>query len=318
VLRANENADLLISLFVNNTDPKISSVFQIVDHLNTKYERRAITTIKLYGEFSRGVAIDKAMQSSVIKDHDIIFAIDVDIFFRPLTLQRVRQNTLRGRQVYLPIVFSEYNPELVGQSEESTATTSSQRHSIPFQSSSLAFSSLALDSDGNFMSDYRKMSVNYQFYVNSSVSNDNGYFREFGYGIASFYKCDIMNNKINGFVTDVKGWGMEDVKFLDKIIAVSYQIQNQLLLYIAEGKLETELKNISSINLEVFRAAEPSLVHVFHPISCDRNLEKSQFNMCLGTKSSTLGNYKLLKDKHFVRRDFKQLVDQVRNEVVAH
>lgn len=295
ILRNNENVDLIVSLFIDSTDPKVSLLLQIVDDLNRNYSRRAIITIKLYGEFSRGVAIDRAIQSGHIKDHDIIFLIDVDILFSSLTLKRIRQNTIKHKQVYLPIVFSEYNPELV-----SAIPTPPNMH---------------LDNE-NFLFDYRRMEKNYRFYANQStiVNNESGYFREFGYGLASIYKCDIMNNKINGFVTDIKGWGLEDVKFLEKILTASHQIQNQYLLSIAEGN---EFKNISSFNLNIFRSPDPSLIHIFHHITCDKNLEKNQYKMCLGTKSNTLGNFRLLKEKYFIKNNFMGFVGRVK-EVVAN
>ena len=281
----------------------MSSIFKIVDHLNQKYQRRAVTTIKLYGEFSRGVAIDKAIQSSHIKDNDIIFLIDVDVFFQTLTLKRIRENTIRNHQIYLPIVFSEYNPELV---------VGNSKTNIPFSFT------MPLTSQGNaFLTDYEKMTLNYQFYANSSslVNNENGYFREFGYGLASIYKCDIMNSKINGFVTDIKGWGLEDVRFLEKILTASHQVQNQLLLSIADGT-EVNKNNSTNHNLDVFRAPDESLIHIFHHVLCDKNLEKNQYKMCLGTKSNTLGNYRLLKEKYFLKRDFMQFANQVKKVVV--
>lgn len=279
-------------------------MLQIIDHLNRKYDRRGITTIKLYGEFSRGVAIDKAIQSSHIKDSDIIFLIDVDVLFHSLTLQRIRENTIRNQQIYLPIVFSEYDPELVSDS----------RATIPFSFAMPLSSNVRYDA---YLSDYARMTLNYQFYANSSslVNNDSGYFREFGYGLASIYKCDIMNSKINGFVTDIKGWGLEDVKFLEKILTASHQVQNQLLLSIADGTAVN--KNATAHhNLDVFRSPDPSLVHIFHHITCDKNLEKNQYKMCLGTKSNTLGNYRLLREKYFLKQDFMQLVNQVKQVVV--
>lgn len=294
----------MISLFINTSDHKTSSIFRIIDHLNMKYQRQAVKTIKLYGEFSRGLAIDKAIQSTYIKDDDIIFLIDVDILFQSMTLARIRENTIRNQQIYLPIVFSEYNPELV----------SNSRASIPFSFT------MPLSSFGDaFLNDYGKMTLNYRFYANSSslVNNESGYFREFGYGLASIYKCDIMNSKINGFVTDIKGWGLEDVKFLEKILTASHQVQNQLLLSIADDTKLT-INTSTNHNLDVFRAPDQSLIHIFHQIVCDKNLEKNQYKMCLGTRSNTLGNYRLLKEKYFLKRDFMQFVNQVKSLVVVN
>lgn len=301
-MKKNENAELLISLFIDSGDHKTTSVFRIIDHLNLKYRRQGIKTIKLYGEFSRGLAIDKAIQSTYIDDNDIIFLIDVDVLFNALTLQRIRENTIRNKQIYLPIVFSEYNPEIIGSS------------SIPY---SLA---MPLSSFGDaFLNDYGKMTLNYRFYAKSSslVNNESGYFREFGYGLASIYKCDIMNSKINGFVTDIKGWGLEDVKFLEKILTASHQVQNQLLISIADDS-KLAFNATPNHNLDVFRAPDESLVHIFHQIVCDKNLEQSQYKMCLGTKSNTLGNYRLLKEKYFLKRDFTQFVNQLKSLVVVN
>jgi chondroitin sulfate synthase len=295
ILRTKENVDLIISLFIDSTDPKLSSTLQIIDDLNRRYERRAIIAIKLYGEFSRGVAIDRAVQSSYIKDHDIIFLIDVDILFSSLSLKRVRQNTIKHKQIYLPIVFSEFNPSIVT--------------SISIPPSMRFYNNL-----NDYTSDYNRMSLNYHFYANATiVNNESGYFREFGYGLAAIYKCDIMNSKINGFVTDIKGWGLEDVKFLEKILTASHQAQNQLLLSIAEG---SDSKNVSNNDLNVFRSPDPSLIHIFHRITCDSNLEKNQYKMCLGTKSNTLGNFRLLKEKYFLKRDFKEFINQYREIAV--
>ncbi|KAG5681987.1 hypothetical protein PVAND_011386 [Polypedilum vanderplanki] len=297
ILKPSENVDLIVSLFINNsTDPNISSILQLIDYLNNKYHRQSIVSIKLYGEFSRGVAINTAIQSSKISNNDIIFLIDVDIIFTSLTIRRIRQNTIRNKQIYLPIVFSEYNPDIV----------SLNRPPMP-----------KLNGGNNFLSNYRIMSKYYMFYANQTadfVNNESGYFREFGYGLVSIYKCDIMNSKINGFVTDVKGWGLEDVKFLERILTASYQVQNQYILSVAEGN---EMKNISSHNLDIFRSPDSSLWHIFHNIACDSNLEKNQYKMCLGTSASTLGNFRLLKEKYILQNDFMEFMSRIK-EIVAN
>lgn len=314
MLKNNENVELLISYFVSNFDSKVSNIYQIIELLNQKYPQKSINIIKLYGEFSRGVAIDKAVHSNFISDNDIIFFIDVDILFRPLAFSRIRQNTIRNQQIYLPIVFSEYNPVLV----QDSSSKSSNNSTIPWYSSSLAFNSIPmLPNDGEFTSDYRDMLLNYRHYDNFTINNDNGYFREFGYGLASIYKCDILNSKINGFVTDVKGWGLEDVKFLEKIIHSSYHVQNQILLNIADGKSDQDSSDLTNINLNVFRSPDQSLIHIFHRIVCDQNLDKDQYRMCLGTRANTLGSHKLMKQKYFYEKDFLQFVKQVKEIVVS-
>lgn len=164
---------------------------------------------------------------------------------------------------------------------------------------------------GDYLSDYETISRIYQSYANSTlVNNENGYFREYGYGLVSIYKCDIMNSKVNGFVTGIKGWGLEDVMFLEKILTANHQVQNQLLISIADGT-EANESLPSNYNFDAFRVPDDSLVHIFHHVLCDKNLEKNQLKMCLGTKSGTLGNYRLLKEKYFLQKDFMKFIKEV-------
>lgn len=44
---------------------------------------------------------------------DLLFFVDVDMVFSRATLERIRTNTIRGRQAYFPIVFSEFDPTTV-------------------------------------------------------------------------------------------------------------------------------------------------------------------------------------------------------------
>ena len=304
-MRNGANVDLLVSLFVENHDPHVDSIISTVEHLHRKYKSTSnshIHVLKLFGNFSRGIAIDSAIHSHFIRDEDIIFLIDVDIYFNSTTLTRIRKNTVKNQQVYLPIVFSEYNPEIL--------------HDGPHHFSSLAFNSSlnytlsSLPRISNYLLEYNNMFASYQAYNSLVVDDTNGYFREFGYGLVAIYKCDIMNSKINGFVTHIRNWGLEDVLFLEKVIQTSHQQQNQVLLNIADGKAEAD--EAPSVNLDIFRAADPSLVHIYHPIICDKSLDEAQYKMCQGTMANTLGNYRLLKRKYCQQQNFFQFLKKAK------
>lgn len=305
-MKTGENVNLIVSLFVENHDPHVASIISTVDHLHRKYKSSSnsqIHVLKLFGNFSRGIAIDSAIHSHYIRDEDIIFLIDVDIYFNSTTLTRIRKNTIKNQQVYLPIVFSEYNPDILHDS-----------HHVPFSSpafnTSLNSTLSSLPRISNYLLEYNNMFASYQAYNSLHVDDTNGYFREFGYGLVAIYKCDIMNSKVNGFVTHIKNWGLEDVLFLEKVIQTSHQQQNQVLLNIADGKAEAD--EAPSVNLNIFRAADPSLVHIYHPIICDKSLDEAQYKMCQGTMANTLGNYKLLKKKYCQQQDFFQFLKKAR------
>jgi len=40
-----------------------------------------------------------------------VFFCDVDLIFSPDILLHIRRNTVRGKQVYYPVFFSQYNPQ---------------------------------------------------------------------------------------------------------------------------------------------------------------------------------------------------------------
>ncbi|XP_055384822.1 chondroitin sulfate synthase 1 [Condylostylus longicornis] len=242
-INSDHNCNLLVIIFGH--DEEVKEHIEILKSLKSKHAYEEINFIRIVGNFSRGLGLDKAVRSSYIKNEQIIFFIDVDMSFTQESLDRIRLNTIEGKQVYLPIVFSEYN---------------------------------------------KNRRASYQ-----NDLNERGFFRQFGFGICSIYKSDIMSPEINGLDIDIYGWGLEDVKFLEKIIANSYK-QNLILQNTADAETNFINLNQTRKKLHVFRSPDPSLVHVYHEIDCDFNLEALQYDMCLGTKANTLGNTNLIEE----------------------
>lgn len=278
--------ELLVVVF-RDKNADLSPYFIEIEKLQRKYPPATLNHLTLYGNFSRGMALNNATHSPYIKPNDIIFFIDVDITFKRTSIERIRMNTILNRQVYLPIVFSQYNQ--YGAAFTLTPAPNQK------QFDDAAFTNL---------------------------DNDSGYFRQFGYGICAIFKADIMHPAINGFNTDIAGWGLEDVKFLEQLIKLNVNASQTLKnegIGRNEAPVARALKNdlppdktqhyastaatstqaapssVPLISLAVFRAPDPSLVHVYHDINCDKNLSESQYSMCLGTKASTLGSYKYIE-----------------------
>ncbi|XP_075209798.1 chondroitin sulfate synthase [Lycorma delicatula] len=99
------------------------------------------------------------------------------------------------------------------------------------------------------------------------INEDSGYWRQYGFGIASVYKTDLI--QVGGFDTTIKGWGKEDVNLFDKFVS-------------------------ASSNISVFRAVDPDLIHAFHVVQCDPNLTETQLQMCRATRFDTYGSVKQL------------------------
>lgn len=276
-----QNAELLV-VFFDDDRTAMQPFYDEMDALSRFHPAAAINRITLHGNFSRGKALDTAARSSYIQPSDIIFFVDVDITFTGDSLDRIRLNTVPQRQVYLPIVFSEYDPRNRGSTPTATAAD---------------------------------MPVGMQ----AQLDDEAGYFRQFGYGICAIYKADIMHASLNGFNTDITGWGLEDVRFLEQIIKLNQQPPQLLLLNLADnGTLAAAAATTTAqqspttqqqqpfvsasnnaeqaLRLDVFRAPDPSLVHVYHPIECDRGLDEAQYKMCVGTKANTLGSYAYVEE----------------------
>lgn len=248
---SNANAELLTVFFEEPSE--LQPFLNEISKVKINFPTAVLNHISLSGNFSRGKALDYAARSSYIKDNDIILFIDVDMTFQRETLERVRMNTVLHRQVYFPIVFSQYDPN---RTQHLTNNN------------------------------------------NDALGYESGFFRQFGFGICAIYKSDILNPDINGFNTDITGWGLEDVKLLERIVKLN-QNQPSQLLNTAEGNdgqpVALNYESLKPKMLSVFRSPDDTLIHVFHPIKCDRNLEESQYQMCQGTKANTLGSYKLIE-----------------------
>lgn len=274
-------------------------MIQILTYMQNKYPKNGINYLIWNGNFSRGLALDRAARSNFVSDNDILFFIDVDIVFSRVTIERVRRNTIKHKQVYYPIIFSEYDPSRVGGNTTSATTiTTIKARRLPHTSPS-----------SGYLEDYQRAFWEYKAHVGGEPHASRGYFRQFGFGIVSIFRSDALNSEINGFNTDIKGWGLEDVRFLEKIIASNAKAK-QKLLDIADGKTTSIMDSDATIQmLRLLRAPDPSMVHVYHPITCDKNLEQAQYKMCLGTKANTLGSFRNVES--IVIR-IKPILDKVR------
>lgn len=191
---------------------------KLIRGVQLKYRESGVSVVYINEEFSRAKALDCGL--NLLSDEDLVLFIDVDMIFDTKSLQRIRQNTRKGRSVYFPIVYSLYNPQITNRT-----------------------------------------------YLNFSIDQETGFWRQFGFGIVSLYKSDYRD--LGGFNLLISGWGFEDVTFYDNVI---------------------------KSKLKIIRSVDPGLVHVYHSINCDINLDEAQKNMCLGTQANILGTLKQLQE----------------------
>ena len=99
-----------------------------------------------------------------------------------------------------------------------------------------------------------------------AVNKDSGTWRPFSYGIACIYHQDM--DAVGGFDTSVRGWGMEDVDLFEKFV--------------------------NHPEIEVFRAADPGVMHSYHRKNCDPNLPIIQYTQCQASKALLSASQKSL------------------------
>ncbi|KAL9954159.1 hypothetical protein ACROYT_G041660 [Oculina patagonica] len=99
-----------------------------------------------------------------------------------------------------------------------------------------------------------------------TINKDAGIWRWYSYGPACIYHQDL--DAVGGFDTSIKGWGWEDVDLFERFV--------------------------NHTEIEVFRAADPGLIHVYHHVNCDPNLPARQLFMCQGSKFSGRASQKSL------------------------
>lgn len=101
-------------------------------------------------------------------------------------------------------------------------------------------------------------------------SQSAGQFRYFGFGITSMYKADYLG--CGGFDLSIHGWGKEDVDLYSKMLKTK---------------------------VEVFRAADPDLIHIYHEKICDASLTPDQMVMCINSKASSLASQHTLAKLYY-------------------
>lgn len=102
----------------NFKEPKIRLLFVLYDGIQLNENRKLIKEYKSKlagheilifektGQFSRGSALQDG--ASAFPPSSLLFFLDIDVLLSRSALQRVLQGTIEGKQVYYPIVFSEY------------------------------------------------------------------------------------------------------------------------------------------------------------------------------------------------------------------
>ncbi|TKR93598.1 hypothetical protein L596_008020 [Steinernema carpocapsae] len=104
-----ESVSLVVVLYDSGSTSEDEMVHKTIDLI--RQQSKIGVMVKEMGKqnFSRGVALTRGAE--LLSADSLMFFSDVDMLFTADTLDRIRLNTVKGAQVYFPIVFSEFSPE---------------------------------------------------------------------------------------------------------------------------------------------------------------------------------------------------------------
>ncbi|KAJ8393152.1 hypothetical protein AAFF_G00068350 [Aldrovandia affinis] len=105
------NLDVKLLLLLFGPESERAAPTALVSQYRRKYPRADMDVRPVIGPFSRALALH--IGSSYFSNNSLLFYCDVDLLFKADFLQRCRDNTILGEQTYFPIIFSQYDPELV-------------------------------------------------------------------------------------------------------------------------------------------------------------------------------------------------------------
>ena len=118
----NKEENIFLTLIIHGTDEKnrIKNAFR---NFSKKNNFSKFDIMKKNTPFNRGRALHDGIKRWNGDEKVLFFFCDIDIRFNARFLKRCRQNTNLGQSVYMPILFSLYNPDVVyGQGVKRNAT----------------------------------------------------------------------------------------------------------------------------------------------------------------------------------------------------
>ncbi|XP_076039998.1 chondroitin sulfate synthase [Oratosquilla oratoria] len=111
-LERDENVQLLVVLFEPSQghEDERDNTEALLTSTQFDFPNTAMSIIQANTTFARALALDLGAREC--EDDDLMFFIDVDMTFDAASLDRIRHFTILGKQVYYPIVFSEFDPSV--------------------------------------------------------------------------------------------------------------------------------------------------------------------------------------------------------------
>ncbi|CAD5116070.1 DgyrCDS5000 [Dimorphilus gyrociliatus] len=106
------HANLFVALAANNTEDTNEKIIELIKKTQNLFPNREIKYTIIDKPFSRGYFLQKA--ADYFPDTTLLGVFDVDLVITEGVIRRLIDNTIAGKQVYFPIFFSHFNPNVTG------------------------------------------------------------------------------------------------------------------------------------------------------------------------------------------------------------
>jgi chondroitin sulfate synthase len=107
-----ENDTIALAVVLFDEAGEANEIMARIAVTRSRYPHADIRLEHVPGAFSRGIGLQRGAEL-FSRDALLVF-MDVDMYINYDVIRRIRMNTVRGRRVYYPIVFSQYDPQMTG------------------------------------------------------------------------------------------------------------------------------------------------------------------------------------------------------------
>lgn len=111
-LQMEKHVELFVMFFTSN-NPALAQldadIVTAMNKLQERYTQHKVKVIHMDGNFSRGVGLQYG--ANLHPPNALLVFMDVDMRLNHNTLNRIKLNTIQGKQVYYPIFFSQFDPD---------------------------------------------------------------------------------------------------------------------------------------------------------------------------------------------------------------
>ena len=175
----------------------------------------------------------------------MLLFMDIDMLVTPDLVTQCRRHVRQGATAWYPISFSQYDPDRLCFEERF------------FHDRSIGADAIVGPGRERIRDQIQRTPL--------VLSEERGFWRDFGFGIACVYKLDFL--RAGGFNLAIEGWGREDVD-----------------LYLSLLKSD----------LDVFRSNQVDLIHIFHSKHCSESLTGEQRRSCFQTQATHYASQRCL------------------------